>query len=397
MDAASVGSTLQRREAEGSAEWTAPPLSGIARQTKAPRATRSAPSAANGSPYLSNPGSHGPAEIPAPSAESAEPGTAESPTDPNSKQRKPKAALSSAATESPRRGRPRKSVLAPEQVVATAQSTIPSVEASAAVFVLAPEQTAGEAAVPGAESEAQGSVLAPEQTTRSVTVPGTESEAQDSVLAPEQTAQTQKRKNRRSQAAKPETALVLAPEQTEVLPADAHGAAWLPGEKHIDETLLDEAVAALNQIYLSKSQELHETLGDYLVQTFFSGDVTLFDSRERHHQTWRALSKREDLHFGHSTLWYAVAIRHQALGLTEEMVRALPVTHQRHLTHVRDPEQKQLLAERVVAEGLSERQLRDAIVDIRPLPAPDAPRRGRPPLPRLQKQLGVVSRALAAC
>lgn len=179
----------------------------------------------------------------------------------------------------------------------------------------------------------------------------------------------------------------------ELVPADSAGTTQLPGEKAVDEALLDQAVVHLNAIYITKGQELYEALATYLVETFFQGHLELFTAREKHHVTWRALSKRPDLRFSHSTLWYALAIRQQALELPEDVVRGLSVTHQRHLTHVRDAEQKLELAGRAMDEGLSERDLRQVIRGVK-RSTPQGKLRGRPLKANFQSQIAELRRTL---
>ena len=81
----------------------------------------------------------------------------------------------------------------------------------------------------------------------------------------------------------------------------------LAGEDHLDEALLDKAVAEINRIYVSKGLETARAIGNYVVNAFFGGDLESFRQREKKHVTFRALADREELHVAYNTIWSSEA------------------------------------------------------------------------------------------
>jgi len=55
----------------------------------------------------------------------------------------------------------------------------------------------------------------------------------------------------------------------------------LPGEREVDAQLLDQAVRRINHIYAAKGLELARAIGNYVVETFFAGDLDQFRARQR--------------------------------------------------------------------------------------------------------------------
>ena len=85
----------------------------------------------------------------------------------------------------------------------------------------------------------------------------------------------------------------------------------LLGEDEVDAALLDRAVGEINRIYVSKGLETARSIGNYVVDTFFGGNLDSFRKRERKHVTFRALADRKDLHVAYNTIWYSVAVLDQ--------------------------------------------------------------------------------------
>ncbi|TVQ96392.1 MAG: hypothetical protein EA398_15995 [Deltaproteobacteria bacterium] len=166
----------------------------------------------------------------------------------------------------------------------------------------------------------------------------------------------------------------------------------LRGEAEVDEDLLRDAVSDINAIYAAKGLEMARALGNYVVETFFGGDLDRFHDRGRGHATFRALAGREDLQVAYTTIWYAVAVLDQLRQLPEDIAGALPLSHHKLLLPVRDAALKVELAERAVAERLSSRALAEVIRDARPRTS--GPRVGRPPLPAFVKGLTRLRRAV---
>jgi hypothetical protein len=169
----------------------------------------------------------------------------------------------------------------------------------------------------------------------------------------------------------------------------------LPGEGAVDEELLNHAVAEINRIYVSKGLEMARDLGNYVVDVFFGGDVGSFGRREKHHVTFRALARHDDLRVSYTTIYYSVAILDQLRLLPDDLAEALPVTHHKHLVPVRDAEMKVELAARAVDENLSSRAFAEVVKEARAAQA--IPRRGgRRPLPESLKALRRLNEAIAS-
>jgi hypothetical protein len=169
-------------------------------------------------------------------------------------------------------------------------------------------------------------------------------------------------------------------------------AAPLPGEHSVDENLLDEVVPQINALYVQRGLQLAEAMGELLLARFFDGDLDVFRTRGRKHQSLRALAQRSDLHVSHAQLWNCLAVLEQLRELPPELGQALSMHHHKALLPVRDEATKHALAEKAVSEGLSYRQLQAEVQAART--GEDA-RRGRPRLPAWVKGLQRVLKALA--
>jgi len=84
--------------------------------------------------------------------------------------------------------------------------------------------------------------------------------------------------------------------------------AQLPGFTELDSVLLDQAVAEINDIYVSKGLEMYFVVGEYVLSTFFGGNPETFHARWKGHATFRALGERDDLRLSYSALYNAVAV-----------------------------------------------------------------------------------------
>lgn len=135
----------------------------------------------------------------------------------------------------------------------------------------------------------------------------------------------------------------------------------LPGEQSIDEHLLEEAVLDLNQIFALKAIETARLIGKYILDHFFDGSLANFHDRGKKHLSFRCLAERSDLRFSYSYLWTCVAVVEQFEHLPRPIAESLPLSHHRLLLPVRNPEEKIKLATRAVEEGLSKRELAEAI------------------------------------
>lgn len=168
----------------------------------------------------------------------------------------------------------------------------------------------------------------------------------------------------------------------------------LPGEDRCEERLLHQAVAELNHIYTRSGLETARRVGQYLLTTFFNGDLRAFHNRYRRHVTFRKLAEQSELRLSYSFLWYAVAVVGQLEAMPREIGNALPLAHHRLLLPVRDPELKLRLAKEAVNRGLSKREL-EQLIKARTSPKAGETRRGRPPLPSFVKGINRLKQAMA--
>jgi hypothetical protein len=156
--------------------------------------------------------------------------------------------------------------------------------------------------------------------------------------------------------------------------------------------LVDEAVAEVNRLYLSRGVDTGRLIGEYLLGRFFGGEVVLYHACVRRHLSFDALRNHADLRVSASFLWYSTAVAAQFRQLPPELAQALPMSHHRVLVHVHDPAQKVELARVAVDGGLSKRALEQRVRQLQRA-RPEQTRRGRPALPAFVKafhQLGQV-------
>jgi len=168
----------------------------------------------------------------------------------------------------------------------------------------------------------------------------------------------------------------------------------LPGETERDEALLDQAVAEINRIYISKGLETARSIGRYVLEVFFGGNLAAFHQRNSKHETFRALASRTDLRVAYNTLWYSVAVLDQLRALPVPIAESLPFTHHKLLLPIQSPEAKTELAKKAVDEHLSSRDFASLVREAR-VKEIGPTRGGRPPLPAFVKGLSALSKAVA--
>ncbi|MBN1337596.1 MAG: hypothetical protein JXB39_16705 [Deltaproteobacteria bacterium] len=161
----------------------------------------------------------------------------------------------------------------------------------------------------------------------------------------------------------------------------------LPGLVEVDAALLDEAVSQINRIYVSKGLEMYFAVGEYVLTTFFGGDPEAFHTRGKGHATFRALGERADLRLSHTAIYNAVAVVDQRRLLPDDLISALPFTHQRLLLPIKDEGAKVKLARKAVKDDLSSRELAVEVKREKARHRKGA-RPGRPNLPAFVKALG---------
>lgn len=168
----------------------------------------------------------------------------------------------------------------------------------------------------------------------------------------------------------------------------------LPGEEQADEELIARAVEDLNRIHRESALQLALQMGEYLLATFFAGDLSRFHQRSGSHVSFRRLAASNDLQFSPSFLYTSVAIVEQLEQLPPTLAEQLPLSHHRLLLPVKDPSLKSKLALRAVRSGLSKRELAQEVKAARRRPGLARP--GRPVLPETVKRLNQMRRSVNA-
>jgi hypothetical protein len=160
--------------------------------------------------------------------------------------------------------------------------------------------------------------------------------------------------------------------------------------------MITTAVQEINRLHVAKGLEAARTLGEYLLTTFFGGDLQAFTAREKKHASFRALAKRDDLIPTHTSLWYSVALLGQLRQLPADIAGALPLSHHKLLIPVRDEKLKLELAEAAVENHLNKEDLDARIRAVREEQQGDGKRAGRPALPGWAKGIGGIAKSVQA-
>jgi hypothetical protein len=175
-------------------------------------------------------------------------------------------------------------------------------------------------------------------------------------------------------------------------PAFAAESKPLPGEDKVRSDLVNQAVSDINRIYVGKGLEAARGIGEYVLRTFFAGDVESFRCRERKHASFRELAERKDLRVSHVFLWNCVAVAEQLKALPNDIANALPVSHHKLLLPVHDEKTKVTLARKAVRENLTTKELAVEIRRVRRHATNGGKKRGRPPLPAVIRLLNSLGR-----
>ena len=183
-----------------------------------------------------------------------------------------------------------------------------------------------------------------------------------------------------------------------VPPAEQQGviAVVLPGEVAVDEALIVEAVQEINRIHRAKGLEAARAIGEFLLATFFDGDIANAKSKQKKHLSFRALAARDDLNVSKTDLWYSVAILDQLRHLPTNIGDALPESHHRLLTAIKDVKIKAKLATEAVDQHLGKRELQKRIAQEQKAEPPKATKPGRPSLPSWAKGVGQIMATIEA-
>ncbi len=174
-------------------------------------------------------------------------------------------------------------------------------------------------------------------------------------------------------------------------PSDAQSA--LPAIiEAADNTVVEGAVAEIKVILGRTLAKGMEEVGEYLLKTFYHGDLALFHSHApAKHASLRALTERcgsMDLPVSPSFLSNAIRLAALAHQLpTNAQYHTLPPSHRVALLPVHDPEKVEELAATAIEKGLTVVGLRESVAKLR---SPAEPKRGRPriaPVVRVARSL----------
>ena len=159
--------------------------------------------------------------------------------------------------------------------------------------------------------------------------------------------------------------------------------------------MIDEAVRQINHIYSVKGLETAKAIGEYLLETFFDGDLEAIHDRSHNSHSFRKLAKREDLYPKAPFLYQSVALLGQLRVLPKNIGEALPFSHHRLLLPIKDPVKKTELASRAVEEGMSWTELNSSVEKVLSK-QPKMSSGGRPRLPPFVKEVRKLNRVVEA-
>lgn len=204
--------------------------------------------------------------------------------------------------------------------------------------------------------------------------------------APSKSAVTTKSKTETARPSPPKSAPKLEPKTTIVK-------ATLPGQAEVNSKLLDEAVEDLNRLYRTKGLETARAVGEYVLETFFEGDVDNFRTAGTKHVSFRNLAKREDLQLSYLFIWNSVAVVDQLRLLPEKIAEALPLSHHKLLLPVKDEKKKVQLAEAAVNQKLSKRAFVKSVREVRDAQKSES-NVGRPTTPGFAKAVTALKKVV---
>ena len=155
----------------------------------------------------------------------------------------------------------------------------------------------------------------------------------------------------------------------------------LCGELDADPALIREAVITINTIRMHGALQTALAVGEYVIGTFFDGDIETFRRRHEDHVSFRQLAQHEELEMSATSLWTAVQMVSHREVLGAAVTEQLSLRHHQVLIGVQDEQLRRTLAGRVLEEGLS----RDDLQELARKTKPGA-RSGRKSLPAWFKQ-----------
>jgi hypothetical protein len=174
----------------------------------------------------------------------------------------------------------------------------------------------------------------------------------------------------------------------------AQAAALVAPPAGSDDALVEEALAHIRRIWSHGLLTTVVALGDYLIKTFYAGDLRDVRSRRAHKPAAlaRLLARADELPVTAHALKQSMRMAAQYHELPRSLAEALSKTQHEALLPVGDLREKVALAREAAAGGLTSRELADRIADR----GERSRGGGRRALPRVARRVGAVLRALDA-
>jgi len=165
----------------------------------------------------------------------------------------------------------------------------------------------------------------------------------------------------------------------------------LPGEIEVDPPLLEELLEELELHSRGQGLQTALAIADCVLGRLFKRDSGLLSSRSRNHETFKALQNNASLPISKSSLWYALAVKHQYQQLPRSFAEGLSLAQHKVLLRVKSVNLKVDLARRAIQEELSKRELERLV--RRRCREDEVRGRGRPPLPAVVKGMRQLVKA----
>jgi hypothetical protein len=171
-------------------------------------------------------------------------------------------------------------------------------------------------------------------------------------------------------------------------------AAPAPVSAASDDALVEEALAHIRRIWSHGLLATVVALGDYLIETFYAGDLRDVRSRRAHKPAAlaRLLARADELPVTAHALKQSMRMAAQYHELPRSLAETLSKTQHEALLPVGDLREKVALAREAAAGRLTSRELADRIADR----GERSRGGGRRALPRVARRVGAVLRALDA-
>lgn len=138
---------------------------------------------------------------------------------------------------------------------------------------------------------------------------------------------------------------------------------WTTRKKDI--ATVKQAIQEINRINREMNEQKHMEIGQYLVNTFFDGDINNYGAPGTLNYAWEALKQRGDgLDFSVAKLCKILNAMKVDRELPAACRKALTYSHKAHLAVVKDPTVRNALAEKTVERKWSTRQLHEKIQQV---------------------------------